>query len=427
MIALRYGDETVPFLLDDRIHWQILEKTIPSPELKEEEIVGRAVDDLLQQLADRIKSRQKLLLVVPDHTRRCQLALVLPLLTSALENKFSCRIEILIANGSHALQPEQTIRQLVGDDIYDRYSVQQHDCRDNENLDYFGQTSNGTPVYLNKKIRAADFILTIGGVLYHYFAGFGGGPKMLLPGVAGYETIRLNHRRTIDEKTGLFHPDCHEGNISTNPVFNDLVQIVNFVPNVLSLQLAINEKGRIVAAQAGPILPTHKKICALVEKMYSLPIGYKADVVVASAGGFPSDVNLIQSHKSIHHAFQAVKENGQIIILAECREGIGSKTFMPYFDEGSSAAIGRKLLKDYKINGHTALALKCKTEKSKIILISQLPPSQVRKTGMIPAKDLAQAWYMIAADMVPNATGYIFPNAHIYVPVLTPNRHSDKS
>jgi len=392
-MRLKYGKTTVDFEPPAYIDWHILQKDLPFSPPPETQIIEQAVLDLTQQFeAAGVRRNAKLLLVVPDHTRRCRLELILPLLTKSLKERFAASLQILIANGSHVLQPEETIRNLVGDAIFKKYSVAQHDALDRDSLIHLGDSSNGTPFRLNRKIKEVDFVITIGGILYHYFAGFGGGAKMLFPGIAGYESIRANHRRTIDATSGQFHPFCYEGNITTNPVYLDLLEVMPFVSNVLSLQLALSPQGKIVFAAVGEVLPTHKLVCKKVEEIYSIPLAEKVDVVVASAGGFPADVNLIQSHKSIHHAYQAVKENGWLIVMAECAEGIGSKTFLPYFDYGSSQNIGQRLLEEYQINGHTALALKTKVEKANIVFVSNLDPQMVEKIGMIPAKNLAEAW-----------------------------------
>lgn len=416
-MQLKYGKGKVEFDLPQNIQWQVLHKNLPFLYGSENKAIDEGIYSLAKQLAPRIAQNAKLLLIVPDHTRRCRLEIILPKLMKELEQKFNAQIEILVANGSHVLQPEHVISDLVGEAIYKKYPVQQHDCHDEKTLHDFGKTATGTPVRLNSKIKEADFIITIGGVLYHYFAGFGGGPKMLLPGVAAYETIRINHRRTIDPLTGQFHRDCFEGNIETNPVYLDLAEVVRFVPNSLSLQVAMDFKGKIIEAAAGPILETQREICSQIAQVYSLSLEKPADIVVASAGGFPSDVNLIQAHKSIHHAFQAVKKGGHIIVLAECTEGIGSKSFLPYFEFGSAQKIGKQLLHDYKINGHTALALKSKAEQVKIIFVSSLEKEIVEKTGMIPAKNLAAAWEIVEKEIVPEATGYILPKASLIVPM----------
>jgi len=414
---LAFGDAHVEFEPPQGIVWQVLGDTPDDPAAAKS--CAPAVNDLLDQLtAQGLAHGCRLLLIIPDHTRRCRIDEILRLLLPGLQKRFKPKVEILIANGSHVLQPESVIRELVGDDILQSYSVEQHDSRDQSALDDWGMSSLGTPIYLNKKVKVADFIITIGGVLYHYFAGFGGGPKMLMPGVAGYETIRYNHQRTIDADSGAFQANCRTGHLDTNPVFTDLAEIAALIPNVLSLQVVLNPQKDFVFCQAGPWPEVHRRACECVQATYNLAIERQADVVVASAGGFPSDVNLIQAHKSLHHAFQAVREHGCIVLLAECREGIGSATFMPYFEAGDAKAIGRQLLQDFRINGQTALALRTKAEKATVCLVSSLDPGLVTKTGMIPASSLAQAWSQITSKLATNPFGYIMPKASTHFPVL---------
>lgn len=419
-MELKYGRNSVSFIPDKRFIWQ----TIPQEASEESQLQTQgeldiAIKELLLQLhAQSLPPVPKFLLIIPDHTRRCRIDEILTNLVPALKKEFQSRIEILIANGSHVPQSDSVVQNLVGDYIYKNYPISQHNALDESTLFFAGETSFKTPIWLNKKVRDADFIVTIGGILFHYFAGFGGGAKMLLPGVAGSTTIRINHRRTIDVDTGLFHKDCQEGNIETNPVFLDLAEIVHFVPNVLSLQLVLDANQHIVVVKAGPILPVHRLLCEQVSKIYGIRLEKRADVVIASANGYPADANLIQSHKSIHHAFQAVREGGILILLAECSEGVGSKYFMSYFDCKSSEEMAQRLMKEYQINGHTALALKSKAERIKIILVSALDPEVIRKTGMIPSQTMKQAWRYAQKYVSKSSLGYIFPDAARYVPFV---------
>ena len=418
-MELSYGTTTLSFQPDPGVAWRILpaEESVAGATF-DPGILRNAIARLLAQLEEGgARAGESLLLVVPDHTRRCRLDEVLGMLMPELEARLALQVHILVANGSHVVQPEPLLRDLVGAEVYDRYPVSQHDCREASRLVPIGTTSFGTPVIINRFALEAERIVTVGGILFHYFAGFGGGPKMLLPGIAGAETIRINHRRTLDPSTGQFHPDCREGNIETNPVYLDLAEIVNFFPAALSLQLVLSPQGEIAAAAAGPILPVQRELVPLVRNFYSLPIGERADIVIASAGGHPADVNLIQSHKSIHHAYQAVKSGGTLIVLAECSEGVGSAAFMDYFTGASAAEMGRELLGNYLINGHTALTLKSKCEGALIILVSALPPELVRRTGMVPAATLAEAWQLARPDLPSGATGLILPGAARYLPI----------
>ena len=370
---LKYGSSKINVELPQSIKWHVLQKDVPFSSEPEQALIDRGIDELLQQLRTRISTKSSILLIVPDHTRKCNLPAILPALINRLERELLANVTILVANGSHMQQPESTIIDLVSPEIYQRVRTVQHDSLRQDQLVSLGETSFGTDIRLNKLVTQVDFIITIGGILYHYFAGFGGGPKMLFPGVAAYESIRKNHARTITAE-GQFHPDAANGNIHTNPVYLDLKQVLNFVPNVLSLQVVLSPLGNIVLCKGGPILETQEKLVPYVQDFYSVHVQEKADIVIAGAGGFPSDVNLIQTHKSIHHAFQVVKANGVLVVCAECRDGVGSKTFMPYFEHASSKAIADALLKDFKINGQTALALKKRRSTVESILYHHWNP-----------------------------------------------------
>ncbi len=419
-MQLRYGKGCFDFIAEPTTQWTILAgKTAVGSESNDHTLLKKGIEDLLGEIKERhFPKSGRLLVIIPDHTRRCRIDEILGRLLQEVTHIWQARCEILIANGSHSPSPDAEIQRLVGEAVFEAYPVFQHVAEDNDSLYYVGDTTYGTPIWLNKKVKEADLVVTIGGILFHYFAGFGGGPKMLLPGVAGIETIRYNHRRTIDPKTGFFHPQCQEGNIETNPVFLDLAQVVKNVPNSLSLQVVLSSENHFIQMEAGDILKVHRRLCNTVRDVYGLPIKQKVDIVIASAGGYPADVNLIQAHKSIHHAFQAVRPGGVLIMLAQCSEGVGSKYFMPYFDLGSSHEIAARLLEDYQINGHTALALKNKAEQVTIIFVSELAEEIVRKTGMIPSQSLQQAWEL-AQSMLPRPyRGYIFPNASKYVPFV---------
>lgn len=413
-ISLPYGREELTCELD-AVQWTTLKPGPLTNSISESDVLRGPLKKCVNAVKDY--HPDTVLLIVPDHTRLCSLDKVLPTLVHQLSTATCSTLEILVANGSHALQDESVIRELVTDNVFDRFPVYQHDCKDDTQLSFVGETDYQTPLYLNQRVVKADLVITLGGVLYHYFAGFGGGVKMIFPGTAGYETIRQNHQRTIDPEKGRFHPNCREGNLDTNPVFKDLEQIVKFVPNWISLQWLVSIEGTIIQALCGPVQQTHRNICKKVKRVYSIPIREKADVVVASAGGEPTDINLIQSHKSIHHAYQAVKKGGLLLIAAKCRQGIGSETFMPYFRSASSTEIANALIKNYQINGHTALALREKAENAEIVLISDLDSELVRKTGMIPCRTCNEAEQIVKkANPV---KGYIFPMAHLYVPIET--------
>jgi nickel-dependent lactate racemase len=192
------------------------------------------------------------------------------------------------------------------------------------------------------------------------------------------------------------------------------VQVLDFIPHVLSLQLVLDADGRIHFAQAGRSSPVKNRPSAKCNNSIAF-LCKTSRCCLASAGGFPGDVNLIQSHKAIHHAYRAVRPGGILVVYAECAEGIGSSTFMPYFSHDSSAAIVEALLSDYQLNGHTALSLKRKTETVRLFLVSSLPAEQVRRIGMIPLKPTDSLWQ--EGVFQSPANGLNFPQAAYYLPI----------
>lgn len=414
-MELGYGHSKIQLQLPSEIEWQVLKKDVPFSYPEEDQILSKGIADLIHAIN---RKSLNILIIIPDHTRQCKLPYILPRIIKALKDNFSVELEILVANGSHVLQPDSVIKELVGEHIFNSIPIQQHNCHDASSLTYFGRTSFGTDVWLNKKITEADIIITVNGILYHYFAGFGGGPKMILPGVAGYETIRTNHKRTIDRENGRLHLQCYEGNTSTNPVFLDLAEVTNVVNHVISFQVVLTPDERVVACEVGDVLKAQQNLIPKIKELYSLPIRRKADVVIASAGGFPADVNLIQAHKAVHHAFQAVKKGGIMVMFAACSEGIGSQTILPYLNYSTTNELAQVLLRDFQINGQTALALKEKAEKVRILFMSTLDKSVVEKTGMIPVKNYNEALKIIRENITPQSKGLILPRAGILVPFI---------
>ncbi len=416
VVTFSYGKTTLDYELPEGIDWRVLQKALPAELPPQGDLVSAGLTELLGQLSRRLKSGGRVLLIVPDHTRKCGLPLLLPPLIDALEGTFNAKVEILIANGSHAPQPAEAISALLSPAVCRRVPVAQHSAMDEKELVYFGRTTFGTEIRLNRRLRECDFIVTVGGVLYHYFAGFGGGPKMLLPGVAAYETIRQNHSLTIDPQGG-FNPLCREGRLEDNPVYQDLVQVLDFVENVLSLQVVLSPDGRFFSIRAGEIRAVQQEQTEAVKALYSLSLPFAADAVIADAGGFPSDVNLVQAHKAIHHAFQAVKPGGCLLVIAECSEGIGSATFSETARYGSSRHIAEQLRRSYRINGQTALSLREKAEKVRLILLSSLPREVVEQSGMIPASNPQEAAHLLR-QYNEGKTGWVLRKANLYLPLV---------
>jgi nickel-dependent lactate racemase len=257
-----------------------------------------------------------------------------------------------------------------------------------KNVHCIGTTKRGTKISINPLLLDSDFILAIGNVDMHYFAGYTGGHKAVIPGLAGKETIERNHSL-------MTLPNAEPGVNESNPVREDLEEAgiraeLRFVVNVV-----LDEANRIVAAFAGDPIAAHRPATKIVDELVKAPIVEPADIVVASAGGYPRDINLYQAHKAIENVSHAVKNGGTIILVAECREGFGNSTFESWMTGASSLdEVGEKLSKHFILGAHKAFALSKIAKRAEIIVASKklLANSIILRTCKKPQDALDDAW-----------------------------------
>lgn len=383
-------------------------------------IINEAIENPIDKpcLSHILRKGEQTTIIVPDRTRKCNLKFCLPILIQQLKLAGIKKqdITIVIANGTHIAETESEKIDLLGKEIVSGLRVVNHNCKNEDDLVHLGETTRGIPVYINKNVVKAERLILISAVKPHYFAGYGGGPKLICPGCAGFDTIFQNHNLMIDNKIPNLHPECRDGNTVGNPVTEDIWDATKFIQTDFSLQLVLDNNDKIVAAYSGSLTESHNKACELASKLYLIPISNNYDLVISSCGGYPNDINFIQTHKTIQHAFNAVKENGVIIIAAACIQGIGSNSFEEWFQYKTLIQMHNAILENFKINSNTALSLKYKTEKSKIIFISEFEDSKVKKFGMIPAHSLKNA-LQLASRLLPNRYNTaLIPDGALAVP-----------
>ncbi len=344
-------------------------------------------------LAKILRENAPTVLVLPDKTRNARTDVVLPILLDTIQKAgvHASNIHFLFANGSHAGMTPSEKRAVLGNVNLPEAHVFEHDCR-KSSCRHVGTTRRGISVDVNEQIFKATYVVVVGTVVHHYFAGFGGGPKMIVPGVAACHTITQNHRMAVLSEKSVLHPACRPGNVVGNPVYEDIEEAFKMVPVDFSLQVVLNREHRIQAAFAGDTLQAHRQGRQLVEEMNRIPLQHPYDCVVVSAGGFPKDVNLIQAHKAIYNAYQAVRPGGCLIGLARCPDGLGSPTFLQWFDYPTLAEMKRAVMENYQLNGNTALSLKEKLDKVELFWISELPEEISRKIGFVSVRSFGEAW-----------------------------------
>jgi nickel-dependent lactate racemase len=322
-----------------------------------------------RRLSEIAKPEHKVAIVVDDATRPAPSYVMVPPLLDELNSAGvkDENITVIFGCGTHrAVTGEEAVR-LLGENVVKRVKVVSHDCKAPD-LVYVGTTPKyGTKVYLNRVFAEADLKILTGDVCFHYYAGYGGGRKSVLPGVAGEETIKANH-------TMLLHPNAKTGVLEGNPVHEDMAEAARMAKVDFILNVVINSKGEVVRAFAGDLEQAFHEGVKLVDEMYRIPVDRKADIVVVSPGGHPADVNLFQAYKGVDSALEVVKRGGVIILAAECPEGHGNQVFYDWMVRFKDLkAVEREIKRNFVLGGHKAYYLMKALQKAQIILVSAMP------------------------------------------------------
>ena len=342
-----------------------------APDAKEE--VERALRDPLpvgsKRLSEIAKPESKVAIVVDDCTRSAPSEMMLlPVLAELdLAGVKDENITVIFGCGTHrAVKPEEATA-LLGAEAVKRVKVISHDCRAQDLVTVGTTKTHGNKVQVNRVFAEADVKVLLGDVGFHYYAGYGGGRKSVLPAVCGEETIKQNHAM-------LLHVNAKTGNLNDNPVHQDMMEAaelakVDFIVNVVE-----NKKGEIVKAFAGDLETAFMEAVKLVDEMYRVTVDRRADILVVSAGGYPADMNLYQAYKALDNSLDAVKRGGVIILVAECPEGHGNQVFYDWMARlGDLKNVEREIKRNFVLGGHKAYYLLKALQNHQIILVSALP------------------------------------------------------
>jgi nickel-dependent lactate racemase len=322
------------------------------------------------------------IIVVTDKTRLCGYPRYLPLLIKTLtaHGMQQDDLRFIIAYGTHPPQSDRESRELYGSP-FDDFPFSHHDCRDRDLFIDLGTTSRGTPIRFRRDLMEASAVITMGPVVHHYFAGFGGGRKLLFPGCGERQAIYKNHGLYLDGPAKTLAGNCQPGVMKNNPLAEDLFEVSAEKWADLAIHGILDSHGSITDMLFGNSRKDYEKSCAIQAENYELDSG-EFDLVIASAGGFPKDINFIQSHKAIHNAAMFVKDEGKLIIYSECRDGIGSTTFLPWFALQDYDRAFEQLCHNYEGNGGTALSMMNKLQRIRIAMITSLDEETCRAIGV---------------------------------------------
>jgi nickel-dependent lactate racemase len=264
-----------------------------------------------------VRADDRVVIVFSDITRPMPNARVLPVLLQELAHVPRERILLLNALGTHRPNTPQELEAMLGPDIVRGYTVIQHDAWDTAHLVDLGRTRYGHRVLVNRHFHEATFKILTGFVEPHIFAGFSGGPKAILPGVAGFETIMDNHSYEM-----LNHPAATWGRTEGNPVWEEMREVAALARPDFLLNVTLNRERRITAVFAGDVFQAHAQAVAFARQRAMVPVDAPCDIVLTTNSGYPLDINLYQAVKGMSCAAQIVKPGGSIIIAAECCDGV---------------------------------------------------------------------------------------------------------
>lgn len=414
-IVLSYGKGVQTVRFPDDVLGELLlprrREGSPSP-AEETEAVRRALVEPVgtPPLSRLAEGKGPVAVVISDITRPCPSSRILPPVLEELERGGVADKDIFIisALGSHRRHTLEELRGLVGDAVFDRYAVTDAGT---EGYILLGHTPAGTPVEVDARVARAALRVCTGNIEYHYFAGYSGGMKAILPGVCSRNTIRANHRHMTE-------PGARAGQLDGNPVREDLESAATLCPADILLNVVLDEKKRVIFAVAGDAIAAHRQGCRFLDGVYGSPCQRPGDIVVVSAGGRPKDLNLYQAQKALDNAKAAVRPGGILILAAECPEGLGEPTFEDWMLRLSPREQLRCIREDFQLGGHKAAAIALVLQKGQVFLVSNLPSAMVERMGLRPFLQVQDALDAARRQLGERASVIVLPYGSSTLPLM---------
>jgi len=416
-IQLGYGRGLLPFEFEGG-RFRVLEGEAPRERALTDAEVGALIDDPLDSrpLEEIVSPGESVLIVVSDATRATGSAQVVDLLARRLValGVAPRDLRVIFATGIHRPVTRDEQAELLTPFVVRRVRTLAHDADDASQHVALGETERGTPVELNRALFEHSHVILTGAVGFHYFAGFTGGRKSVCPGLASRRTIEATHLQALDFERGGRRSGVGAGRLDGNAVHEECERIAAEAAPSFLVNTVTQARGGVARLYAGDWRAAHRLACAEYADSHAVRIGGRRAVVVASAGGAPFDLNLIQAHKALEMASYACAEGGHIVLVAECGDGLGRADFLKWFEAGDSRALEARLRRGYEVNGQTAWSLLTKAERFRVQLVSGLPDEEVRRMRMEPARTVEEA----LARVDPEATGYVLRRGAALMPVV---------
>jgi lactate racemase len=412
--SLKYGKEEISFsLIEENVLCEIAAQPVQDELTETEEIIRSLRHPIgTPRISEIVHPGEKICIITSDITRPCPTHLMLPPLMEELIAagiSFS-DITLIFALGIHRKHTPDEMKKMVGDGMFDLIHVQDSDPEDTV---WLGTTSYGTPVHITKCVAEADRRICLGNIEMHYFAGYSGGAKAIMPGVSNRAAIQANHSRMVE-------PSSIAGELDANCVRLDIEEAADFCGIDFILNVILDDNKRVVKSVAGDHRAAHRVGCAYLDRMYKIPISKRADIVITSPEGFPKDLNVYQAQKALDNAQHAVKDGGIIILLAHCGEGFGEAVFEKWLLEAQNPKdLILRIQTQFELGGHKAAAIAMVLEKCEVYFVSDLAYEKAKATLMKPYQTIDQAITKAMDQCGADAKIILMPQAGSTLPIFS--------
>jgi nickel-dependent lactate racemase len=412
-IEFGYGKSILNFNIDDKNVVKVLEQNCAECLPDETAEIENALNNPIgtKMIGEIFKPGEKIVIITSDITRPMPTKKVLPVLIRHL-SEAGCSladITLVFALGNHRKHTEDERKYLIGEELYGKIK-----CLDSDVSDYInvGVSKAGTPYEIFTPVAQADKRICLGNIEYHYFAGYSGGAKAIMPGTSTPKTIQANHSRMVLDA-------ARAGLIDGNPVREDIDDVEKLVPIDFIVNVVLDEKKRILRAFAGHHISAHREGCRYLDSIYGVEIPFRADIVITTPGGYPKDINVYQAQKALDNAKHAVRDGGIIIFVAQCPEGLGEKVFEKWINESKSPedTINR-ICTHFELGGHKAAAIALVQKKAKIFMVSDLEDKIVNRMFMTPFASIDKALMQAFKECGKDAGVIIMPFGGSTLPYL---------
>lgn len=405
-VLLPYGDGSL--LGDTPLPLRLVEPRWPDA-LSSEALRSRFPES---ELSAFLRGKRRVTILLPDQTRRCDAPALLDLLAPLLRGR---QIDLLTANGLHPPMAPNVLEGLYGEDALRRWPLTQHDPDDAQNLVDVGISPWGNRIRLSRTAVQADAVIALSAISFHYFAGFGGGRKLLMPGVAARESLTANHKMVVS--LGVPGPGVLRG----NPLHAEMRWVEGlFRGRLYHLVTGLDDRYGIAALFGGEGGAPLLRAARWLKSFQSVSLDHPRPFAVVSCGGTPKDINLIQAHKSLEFAHRAVAPGGVILFAASCTQGVGSSQFLPWFrfpGRDGEAHWKEALLHDYQVSGQTALRWHMKSKSHRIWMLTDLSDSDFGPLGAQRLSSLQQGLDLLGRN-APSGEGLLIPHAASVLPLV---------